>query len=414
MNFLLEKQNRNHLLFLSGFCILLISLAVFSGYLQMRGSREILLEREASIASALLSRGTAPGTIAAAFSQEEVTKEGMEFLGRIGHTEQTALWLLPVIRKKAYFTILSTGFWSAGLSGLLLFASVWYMKNRERLYREAADMVFRFAEGDFSAHLPRNQSGTIYRLFASIDQLAIALQTKREAEHRAKEFLKDTVSDISHQLKTPLAALQMYTEIIAAEPDHPETVRTFSGKSMRSLARMEELIQSLLKITRLDAGSIQFDRKETSVADLLSRALESLLTRAKQEQKQVIVDGGLNETVVCDPEWTGEAIGNLIKNALDHTETGGTIRIFWERSSAMLRLSVEDDGCGIAPEDIHHIFKRFYRSSHCGDRQGVGLGLPLAKTIIEGQGGILSVTSTVGKGSVFHISFFTAPFLTES
>ena len=99
----------------------------------------------------------------------------------------------------------------------------------------------------------------------------------------------------------------------------------------------------------------------------------------------------------CDPAWTAEALSNLVKNALDHTERGGTVRISWERSPGLFRLSVEDDGCGILPEDLPHIFKRFYRSGRdraARSMQGVGLGLPLAKAVVEGQGGVLSVSST--------------------
>ncbi len=120
------------------------------------------------------------------------------------------------------------------------------------------------------------------------------------------------------------------------------------------------------------------------------------------------MDGAPDEQVFCDAAWTKEAVENLVKNALDHTEAGGTIRIGWSHSPALFRLTVEDDGCGIAPEDIHHIFKRFYRSQSSRDRQGAGLGLSLAKAIVEGQGGMLSVESAPGKGSIFRASFPTA------
>ncbi len=114
--------------------------------------------------------------------------------------------------------------------------------------------------------------------------------------------------------------------------------------------------------------------------------------------------------VWCDPEWTKEAVGNLVKNALDHTIAGGKVKIAWQRSPIIVRLTVEDDGCGILPEDIHHIFKRFYRSRNSGNGQGIGIGLSLAKMIVEGQDGNLSVESSPGEGSIFRISF---PILTN-
>ena len=132
-------------------------------------------------------------------------------------------------------------------------------------------------------------------------------------------------------------------------------------------------------------------------------ASEDLITRAEKEGKHLLFEGEEDALVGCDPDWTAEALGNLIKNGLDHTKEGGTVRVSWAASPAMIRICVEDDGSGIPPEEIHHIFKRFYRSSSSLDTQGIGLGLPLAKSIVEGQGGVLSVQSHPGEGNrIYH------------
>ena len=172
-----------------------------------------------------------------------------------------------------------------------------------------------------------------------------------------------------------------------------------------SLRRMETLIQMLLKIARLDAGSIRFEQQPVAVAGLAQNAVKDLLTRAQREGKTIRLDGDATQQLVCDPAWTSESIGNLVKNALDHTEVGGQVRLSWARTPVLLQIKVEDDGCGIAPEDIHHIFKRFYRSERTLDTPGVGLGLPLRKAIVERRGGLLSVQSEPGKGAAFTISF---------
>ncbi|MDE7276075.1 MAG: HAMP domain-containing histidine kinase, partial [Lachnospiraceae bacterium] len=290
-------------------------------------------------------------------------------------------------------------------SAVLLLGAAFFLRRRERLYEEAEAVVAQYADGRFDVHLPIGETGAVHRFFGKVEQLAMSLQAKSEAEHRAKEFLKDMISNISHQLKTPLAALDMYMEILGEEPENAETVKDFSRKSMRSLERMEQLIQSLLKMARLDTGSIVFEKRQCFVAEIAAQAAGELSERARQEGKKIVMEGGTEEIIFCDEDWTREALENLIKNALDHTEAGGTVRVAWIRSPVLFRLSVEDDGCGIAPEDIHHIFKKFYRSQNSGDRQGVGLGLSLAKSIVEEQGGMLSVESSPGEGSVFRISF---------
>ena len=244
-----------------------------------------------------------------------------------------------------------------------------------------------------------------------MDQLATALRAKSEGESKAKDFLKDTITDISHQLKTPLAALNMYIEIINEEPDHPETVKNFTGKALSSLERMERLIYLLLRVMRLDAGSVTFTPQPVNIRELAKTA--DLEVRAESERKQIIFDGNRESVLYCDAEWTAEALSNLIKNGLDHTGAGGIVKVSWQRSPAMTRICVEDNGSGILPEDIHHIFKRFYRSQTSEDSQGVGLGLPLARSIIEGQGGTLSVESTPGAGTVFTVSFLTAEKMTK-
>ena len=146
-----------------------------------------------------------------------------------------------------------------------------------------------------------------------------------------------------------------------------------------------------------------FAKRSIRVGELAELASEDLLTRAERERKHLLFEGAEDALVRCDPEWTTEALGNLIKNGLDHTKEGGTVRVSWASSPAMIRICVEDDGSGIPPEEIHHIFKRFYRSSSSLDTQGIGLGLPLAKSIVEGQGGRSLGTEPSGKRDrIYH------------
>ena len=160
-----------------------------------------------------------------------------------------------------------------------------------------------------------------------------------------------------------------------------------------------------MKITKLDAGTIVLDKSLENVSEIVESVRKHFLFRAKQEGKEICLSGSGETTFLCDRSWMAEAIGNLVKNALDHTEKGGCIRIEWRAFASIVQITVKDNGSGIYPEDLHHIFKRFYRSRFSKDTQGIGLGLPLAKAIIEAHNGTIEVDSTLGVGTSFTINF---------
>ncbi|MDE6601934.1 MAG: HAMP domain-containing histidine kinase [Lachnospiraceae bacterium] len=406
MGILQEKSTRMYAVFLMYLMAALIVWTCFLCWLHGKEVQSLLFEREQTMVSSLVEQGISRVSIARAVRSAESTGEGEELLRQLGHTQSVSFRLFPAIDR----SVRLFGKTAVGMAGvlvlLLLGVTACFLWEREKLYRQAEGIITQFSDGNFACHLPQNESGSVYQLFAAVEELAVALRAKSEGEQRGKAFLRDMISDISHQLKTPLAALHMYTEIIAEEPDRKETVERFSPKTMQSLERIEQLVQTLLKVSRIDAGSIVFHREWQSASGLAESAAADLAVRAQQEGKQLVMEGDPAQMLFCDREWTREAVANLIKNALDHTGEGGTVTVVWEQSPGMFRLSVADDGCGIAAEDMSHVFKRFYRSKRDGGRPGLGLGLPLAKSIVEGQGGMLSVSSTPGQGAIFTISFF--------
>jgi hypothetical protein len=258
--------------------------------------------------------------------------------------------------------------------------------------------------GDTDARIECDDEGEMYKLFHSVNTLVSVLNAHIENEFRTKEFLKDTISDISHQLKTPLAALNIYNGILQSETENLPDLKEFTILSEQELDRIEALVQNLLKITRLDAGAIILEKNFENVSDMMHDIEQHFAYRAKQEQKELILSGDDDITLFCDREWMIEAISNLVKNAFDHTDAGKHICVEWEQMPDMLQIVVEDNGCGIHSEDVYHVFKRFYRSRFSKDTQGIGLGLPLAKTIVELHGGNIKVDSVLGKGSAFIIN----------
>lgn len=407
MKLLQDKQIRYFCCFLIFFILILLGSGAWLFSHQTESVKQMLFIRENTMISVLLEQGVSEDVIAAAIANAESGESGRDFLRKIGRTGNTVAEALPEFtefRKEAGRHIVSAAAW---LSVFLMSGVFMFLWKRDRLYQKAESIMQQYIAEDFSGHLPQSNEGTIYQMFSAMDQFATMLQARGEARQKEKEFLKSTISDISHQLKTPLAALTMYQEIIAGEPDNPDTIRVFSEKMSISLKRIKQLIEAMLKITRLDAGGIVFEQQKNPVYEVVSHGINELKLRAKQENKEIVLKGDRNQTVSCDLEWTGEAIGNIVKNALDHTDSGGVVHIVWTLSPAMVRIQIKDNGSGISPEDIHHIFKRFYRGKKSLDTQGIGLGLPLAKAIVEGQKGVISVKSELGAGTTFTISFLT-------
>lgn len=407
MSFFRDKQIKCFSFFIVIYIILSVGAAAWFCQSQIVIEKSMFAEHNAAIVSSLLEQRVSEEVIAAAISNTEANVNGIELLNSLGIKKSTMGILLPHFSAYQHHLRLMIFSLCVGLIFILFLGIIIFLRAQNKLYVQANKIIDRYINNDYSCHLPQHNEGELSRLFASVEQLATMLQSQKEAAHKTKEFLKNTISDISHQLKTPLAALTMYQEIIENEPDNAEIVKEFSQKTGAALKRMEQLILSMLKITRLDTGNIVFEKNLCPVKEVVENAINELMTRATYEEKQIIIHGEHNQRIICDMDWTSEAIGNLVKNALDHTEPGGTIRITWEKFPTMLRIFISDNGRGIAPEDIHHIFKRFYRSKHSLDTPGIGLGLPLAKSIIKGQGGIISVQSDLSKGTTFTISFLT-------
>ena len=288
MGFLYEKQTRRFYFFLAAACILQVCFLGAWGIFQTQNIRRILTERELAAASYLLHESVPKAVVAAAWNNREVTEEGARLLGKIGHTEYAqSYWLMLTEPESMTLLLILVG---AGIlfAAVILVGAAYFLRGRERVYEDAGRVIDQYAANHFAMHLPSGETGTIYQLFGSIEQLAQSLQAKSEMEYKAKIFLRDMISNISHQLKTPLAALGMYMEIILEEPENKEAVEDFAGKSILSLERMEQLIRSLLTMARMDTGNIVFEKRKCLVSEMMEQAVEDLMERARCEGKEEI------------------------------------------------------------------------------------------------------------------------------
>ena len=289
--------------------------------------------------------------------------------------------------------------------GAILAVGCSYFKKQNQVMEQAVSQLQAYLDGDHNARIECDEEGELYRLFHTVNSMAAVLNAHADNELREKEFLKNTISDISHQLKTPLAALNIYNGLLQDGDMELSAVKEFADLSEQELDRIEILVQNLLKITKLDAGAIVLEKATENVADMMRDIELHFAYRARQEKKKIILSGSDHLSLFCDRDWLSEAIDNIVKNAFDHTESGAVIGITWRALPSGIQIGVKDNGCGIHPEDIHHIFKRFYRSRFSKDTQGIGLGLPLAKAVIEAHEGAIEVDSELGRGTSFTINF---------
>lgn len=336
---------------------------------------------------------------------DDLTK-GYEVLSNIGYSDTISTKLLPSIRIYRNKIITVMFLLLLFVFGCIYVLVFYYLYRQGKAIKEAESYISEFLNGDTTRRIECEESGEWYSLFHRINELASILSAHAENEKQTKEFLQGIISDVAHQLKTPLSALKIYSEIIGDTTTDSEKINDFSQKSLREIRRIEDVIYTLLKLAKLDAGMIQMQKEYENISILMQDILERFEIWAERENKTITLFGEDNVSLYCDALWISEAVGNIVKNALEHTEKGGQIIISWEQTPLLTKIIVEDDGKGIHSEDLYNIFKRFYRSRYSQDVHGIGLGLPLAKSIVEIHGGTILVTSKLNKGTTFTLNFF--------
>ena len=403
----LGKETKTLLIAVTAICLVSFLLAGGIATLLAKNFQQELLLHDYGVAGHLLNNENEL-SISAFTSQPDANdiERGREALASIGYDETTSMRFLPAVqiyRNQTMFSVFLLLIFPFGAIYLSLFL---YLRRQHKAFSNAGNTIRQFLDGNTTSRIECSQAGDWYSLFHAINEMATILSAHAENQRQTKEFLQDIISDVSHQIKTPLSALKMYHEIIESHKDDAATVSSFTEKSQREIKRMEDVIYTLLKLARLDAGIIQMEKTPENLSVLMQDVLERFETWAEREHKTVTLSGKEDVVLSCDALWVSEAIGNIIKNALEHTENGGHIGVKWSQSPLMTQIEITDDGKGIHPEDLYNIFKRFYRSRFSSDVHGIGLGLPLAKSIVEAHGGTISVTSSLGAGTTFTLNFF--------
>lgn len=225
-------------------------------------------------------------------------------------------------------------------------------------------------------------------------------QRKQEETIREKEQMKGLISDISHQTKTPIANISVYLEFLQEE-ELSEKGREFLDHVEGQVEKLDFLLQSMVKMSRLETGIICIQSKRANLYETLGRAVAALVPAASAKQLRLFVDCDVTVSILHDPRWTQEAIFNVLDNAVKYTDQGGSIHIAVTRQEIFTKISIQDSGKGIARERQAEIFTRFYREPEVHDKEGIGIGLYLGRKIMELQDGYIEVHSGVGEGSEF-------------
>ena len=245
--------------------------------------------------------------------------------------------------------------------------------------------------------------GELSILANQIQKITLLLKESADVVTADKKYLADSLADISHQLRTPLTSMNL-TASMLRNPELSTEKRIEFSRELRSLlTRMDWLIETLLKISKLDAGTIQLTKRPVQVRDLIARATEPLAIPTELRNQQLVVHCQ-EEVFVGDPTWTAEALGNILKNCIEHTPEGGTITITAQETALYTQIEVTDTGSGFDPKDIPHLFERFYKGSNAS-QNSYGIGLALARTVITAQNGTVQAQNC-DTGAKFIIKFY--------
>lgn len=280
-----------------------------------------------------------------------------------------------------------------------------YLKMQKQQTMEIAKRIERINLGDYSLQINENSEDELSLLDNQIYRTTVKFREQAENSNKDKENLQKSLSDISHQLKTPLTSIIVMVDNILDDDDMPlEIRREFLSDIKHNTSTVSFLVQSLLTLSKLDAEAIRFKYADVGVKSIIDECIKN--TAVMAEICNVSVETLCDDTykLNCDKKWLCEAVTNIIKNCIEHSQNGN-IKITADQNKLYTKISIKDNGSGITKEDLPHIFERFYKGKNSSD-DSVGIGLSLAKTIIEKQGGYISVSSELNKGSEFVIKFF--------
>lgn len=300
-----------------------------------------------------------------------------------------------------------TNLWAALLlflcGAIIIIVFVVFTKRRYDKISELNNYLSLVCSGKYDLDINDNAEGELSILKNNLYKVIVLLRSKNDMLNKDKQFLSDSLADISHQLKTPLTSMMLITELLQNEKD-AENRKDFIQIIQNQLDKMKWLITTLLKLSKLDAGTATFNMKLLSSRDIIEESIKPFLV--SMDLKEITLEKDIEDFCFTgDENWTVEAIENIIKNCLEHTENGGRLVVSSKETTVFNEITIKDNGCGIKKEDLPHIFERFYHGKN-SSQDSVGIGLALSKAVLMQENGSIEVKSEEGIGSEFSVRFY--------
>lgn len=280
-----------------------------------------------------------------------------------------------------------------------------YDKNKSKKIKEITKMISKINNRQFDIDINDFNEGELSILKNEISKTTTMLRQVADNSVKDKLNLKDSLGDISHQLKTPLTSITIMIDNILDNPDMDEKIRKkFLINIKREILNINFLVMSLLKLSKFDANVVKFNKESVYLKDIIIESIKNVSMIKELKNITIKVSGDDNIKLLCDFKWQVESITNILKNSIEHTSEYGTVEVNYSENKLYTRILIKDNGKGIDSGDLPHIFDRFYKGEN-GSDDSFGIGLSLSKTIIEKEGGSITVKSTPNIGTIFTIKY---------
>lgn len=308
----------------------------------------------------------------------------------------------------ALFLSLQAAVLIASTSVALITCSAVFTRWRYREIEKLSGYLRQISGGNYALDIRDNHEGELSILKSDIYKMTLMLSEQKEYLQNDKLLLTNAISDISHQLKTPLTSMMVMADLLS-NPELPFEKRVeFTRNISNQLERIDWLVTSLLKLSKLDAGTVTFKENVIPIERVIQKSVEAVAIPMDIKDQTLLIEGEESVTFKGDLNWTAEAIINILKNCVEHTQKGGLITISISKNVLFTEILITDNGKGILKEDLPNIFNRFYKGRNASE-DSIGIGLALAQSIIRSQNGDIEVTSKQGKGTQFLIKFYPKP-----